>query len=190
MGWVALFLAGAVGGALCDQIHVQAGVLAYPHPFVLDQAWWVAPQFGVALFVILGGARLFAQRSRARSRVAVDAALFVGAYGATGMFNRWPAALTVALVAVWLVRLGVDEDRGVLLVFSLLLALGGTTYEGALASTGAFHYTHPDVFHVPVWLAGIYLDGAPLALDVARSLSGREKGGPLQARPSGTSLSQ
>src|SRR5436309_1219266 len=90
VGWVLLFLAGGIGGALCDQIHVRAGVLAYPHPFVFDQAWWVAPQFGVALLVILAGARPFAPRSRARSRVVLHAALFLGAYGATGLCNRWP----------------------------------------------------------------------------------------------------
>src|SRR5690349_19041704 len=80
VGWVLLFLAGGIGGALCDQIHVQAGVLAYPHPFVLDQAWWVAPQFGVAMLVILVGAGPFALRSHGRSRVVPDAALFLGAY--------------------------------------------------------------------------------------------------------------
>src|SRR4051812_7631186 len=69
VGWVLLFLAGGIGGALCDQIHVQAGVLAYAHPFVLDQAWWVAPQFGVAMLVVLAGARPFALRSRGRSRM-------------------------------------------------------------------------------------------------------------------------
>ena len=188
MGWVLLFLAGGVGGALCDQIHVQAGVLAYAHPFLLDQAWWVAPQFGVAMLVILAGARPFALRSRGRSRMLPDAALFLGAYGATGLFNRWPAGLAAALLAAWVVRVVVDESPGVLVVFSLLLAAGGTLYEGTLAGTGAFHYTRPDLYHVPLWLAGIYLDGAALALGVARSLFTREKAGPVWARLSRTAL--
>ena len=188
MGWVLLFLAGGIGGALCDQIHVQAGVLAYPHPFLADQAWWVAPQFGVAMLVILAGTRPFAVRSRSRSRTVPDAALFLGAYGATGLFNRWPVALAVALLALWLVRVAVDEHRAVLVVFAVLLAAGGTLYEGALAATGAFHYTRPDVFHVPVWLPGIYLNGAALALDVARALFTREEAGPVRARLLRTAL--
>ena len=189
MGWVLLFLAGGIGGALCDQIHVQAGVLAYPHPFVLDQAWWVAPQFGVAMLVILAGVRPFALRSRSRSRVLPDAALFLGAYGATGLFNRWPVALAAAFLVLFLARVAVDEGRGVLVVFAVLLAAGGTIYEGTLASTGAFHYTRPDLYHVPIWLPGIYLNGAALALDVGRSLFKHEKAGPLRARLSRTSLS-
>lgn len=188
MGWALLFLAGGIGGALCDQIHVQAGVLAYAHPFVADQAWWVAPQFGVAMLVILSGARPFALRSQSRSRALLDASLFLGAYGATGLFNRWPAALAVALLAVWLVRVAIDEHRTVLALFAVLLAAGGTLYEGTLAGTGAFHYTRPDLYHVPVWLPGIYLNGAALALDVARSLFAREKAGPAGARPSRTAL--
>ena len=42
------FALGLVGGALCDQIHVQSGVLAYRKPRLARQAWWVGPQFGVA----------------------------------------------------------------------------------------------------------------------------------------------
>src|SRR6266550_3894238 len=55
--WVIVFVAGSGGGALCDQIHVQSGVLAYPHPWVADQAWWVAPQFGLGMIVVLATAR-------------------------------------------------------------------------------------------------------------------------------------
>jgi hypothetical protein len=189
VGWVLLFLAGGIGGALCDQIHVRSGALSYPHPAVFDQAWWVAPQFGVGILVVLTAVRPFARRAPGRSRTAIDAVLFLAAYGATGLFHRWPVGLTVVLPIAWLVRLAVDDDRGLLLVWSLLLALGGTLYEGTLAGTGAFHYTRPDVYHVPMWLPGIYLNGAALALDVGRSLFGREKAGPVRARLSRTSAS-
>jgi hypothetical protein len=185
-----LFLAGGIGGALCDQIHVQAGVLAYPHPVVFDQAWWVAPQFGAGVLVILAGVRPFARRATGPPRPLPDALLFVAAYGATGLFHRWPAALAVGLVVPWLVRLALEHDRAVLVAWSLLLAAGGTLYEGTLAGTGAFHYTRPDLYHVPLWLPGIYLNGAAFALDVGRTLFGREKAGPLRARLSGTSFSR
>jgi hypothetical protein len=165
---VLLFLAGGIGGALCDQIHVQAGVLVYAHPFMLDQAWWVAPQFGVGMLVILVGVRPFARRTTGPSHALPDAGLFLAAYGATGLFHRWPAALAVGLVVAWAARLAAHRDRAVLLVFSLLLAVGGTLYEGTLARTGAFHYTRPDLYHVPIWLPGIYLNGAALALHVGR----------------------
>jgi hypothetical protein len=178
-----LFLAGGIGGALCDQIHVQSGVLSYPHPFLFDQAGWVTPQFGIGMIVILAGVRAFARRAPGRSRTALDGGLFLAAYASTGLLHRRPTSLAVALAVTWLARLAVEDDRAVLLAWSILLALGGTLYEGTLAGTGAFHYARPDLYHVPLWLPGIYLNGAALALDLGRLLYvKREEGGLLRAR--------
>jgi hypothetical protein len=176
--WLGLAVAGAVGGAACDQIHVRSSVLTYAHPWLAGQAWWVAPQFGVAVCLMVAASVPVARVSARHSprpdptEVAGQAAWFLVAYGATGVFGAHHAVLVASVLAVaWAGRIVTRSDRWPLLVASLLLAGGGVLYEGTLAGTGAFHYTHPDVYHVPWWLAGIYLQGAPLLVSVARVFS-------------------
>ena len=171
----ALWAVGMVGGALCDQIHVQSGVLAYPHPSLWGQPWWVGPQFGVAVVVMLLAAAPAVRLARPRSPrpngriVAVDGLWFIAAYAASGWWgNGHGRALAVVYGLTWLARMVTRPDRVVLVVVGVLLACGGVLYEGTLAGTGAFHYAHPDVYHVPIWLAGIYLHGAPLLVAVTR----------------------
>jgi hypothetical protein len=180
--WLAVFVAGSIGGSLCDQIHVQSGVLVYQHPWLADQAWWVGPQFGAGLLVVFAGARAairVTDRVAARGavvdgllqrRLVGDGLWFLAAYTASGLGHRHPAVLAAALGLTWVLRLAVRSDRWQAGSFSIALTLGGVLYEGTLAGTDAFHYTHPDIYHVPVWLAGIYLHGGPLALTVARYL--------------------
>lgn len=170
-----LFLAlvfGSIGGLLCDQIHVQFGVLWYADPDFLGQPWWVGPQFGVALIVILLGTRPLAARSTAPRPEILSIAggflLFVAAYFATGILKDQPLLLSAILLASWLVRVLKRPDRGVAMVHTLLLAIGGVAYESALSSTGVFSYASPDLGWVPVWLPLLYGHGAPVALDVCR----------------------
>jgi hypothetical protein len=169
-----LFVAGGLGGALCDQIHVRSGVLSYPDPVLAGQSWWVAPQFGLAVPVMLLAARRFAEAARrarsgaVRRELVTGGAWFLAAYGASGLWHGHPALLAAGYGVAWLARLAGRPDRVPLAAWSILLALGGTFYEGTLAATGAFHYGRPDLYHVPIWLPGIYLHGAPLALAVAR----------------------
>jgi hypothetical protein len=170
-----LWLAGALGGALCDQIHVQAGVLAYRHPTFLDQSWWVGPQFGVAVVAMIVGAVPAARLStRAAGRpgarmLVTDTLWFVAAYAASGLWgNDHARALAVVYGLTWVARLAVRPDWLALAAVSVTLVGGGVLYEGTLAGTGAFHYIHPGVYHVPIWLAGIYLHGAPLLVNVTR----------------------
>jgi hypothetical protein len=170
-------LLGALGGAALDQIHVQSGVLAYPHSSVFEQSWWVAPQFGLAVLAMLVAAGPVAAAASRQSplpsaaQVSQEAVWFIGAYAASGLFgNGHGAELAVIYVLSWVARLARRADRLVAGVASVTLAAGGILYEGTLAGTGAFHYTHPAVYHVPIWLAGIYLHGAFLLIDVARHL--------------------
>ena len=158
-----LFVVGSLGGALLDQIHVRTGVLSYPKPLLAGQPWWVAPQFGVGALVVETTARPVAGRVGARSMPA-DAAWFFSAYAASGLLRRWPRALAAAFLVTWLARV---RREPALAAYSLVLALGGSAYEGWWSSTGAFAYAAPDVGGVPIWLPGLYLHGAPLALSVA-----------------------
>ena len=51
--WGGVFVAGSVGGALLDQLHVRGGVISYKRRRFPRQPWWVAPQFGLATIAIL-----------------------------------------------------------------------------------------------------------------------------------------
>ena len=159
-----LFVAGSIGGALLDQIHVRGGVLSYPKPDLARQPWWVAPQFGVGALLVDASARPMARRAAPRS-LAPDAAWFFASYLASGAFRRWPRMLAFAFLVTWMARV---RREPVLAGYSVALAAAGTAYESWWSSTGAFSYSSPDVAGVPLWLPGLYLHGAPLALAVAR----------------------
>jgi hypothetical protein len=168
-----LFAGGGIGLALCDQIHVQAGVLSYETGGFFGQAWWVPLQFGVAALAICAAAWPFARRREppAARDFAISALWFVAAYAASGVFDRWPSALAAAFALAWAGRVAVARDRAELVFFSVLLAAGGTGTEALLSAAGTFSYAEPDFLGVPVWLPGLYLHGAPLALAVTRWVS-------------------
>jgi hypothetical protein len=158
---------GAAIGLCLDRIHVVSGVLAYRDPVLWGQAWWVPLLFAAVAPLILVNDLLATRIVGAPAGPPahpVDAATgwFIAAYLATGVFWRWPVALLVGLVLVWVVRTGrnVRRDR---LVAALGLAIAGPLFEAALASTGTFWYVHPDVLGVPIWLAGLYLYVADFA---------------------------
>jgi hypothetical protein len=168
-----LFAGGGIGLALCDQIHVQTGVLSYEAGGYFGQAWWVPLQFGVAALAICAGAWPFARRLAPPSAevLTIGAAWFVAAYAASGVFDRWPYALAAAFVVTWAGRVAVARHRAALTAFSLLLAAGGTGAEALLSAAGTFDYADPDFLGLPAWLPGLYLHGAPLALAVTRWLA-------------------
>jgi hypothetical protein len=169
---LALFAGGGVGLALCDQIHVQADVLHYDTGGFFGQAWWVPLQFGLASLAIVAGAAPFARR-RAEPRASdfvTGIAWFAAAYAASGIFDAHPYALAVAFVVGWSARVALARERSVLVAYSVLLAAAGTGAEAILSAAGTFDYTAPDFIGVPIWLPGLYLHGAPLALALARAL--------------------
>ncbi|MEK6606893.1 MAG: hypothetical protein AABZ30_04455 [Myxococcota bacterium] len=178
-----LFVVGAILGTACDQIHVQFGVLWYPRPFMLGQAWWVPPLFGGAGIALSYGPALILRAlpaapppARPGREIAIAGASFVAAYFATGVFSAHPLALAAGLAAAWaarLVRLDRREAVGALVV-SLTAAAAGSLFEAALSSTGAFFYHRPDALGVPIWLPSLYLHVALLGRAIARVwLSGR-----------------
>jgi hypothetical protein len=168
-----IFVLGALGGALLDQIHVRAHVLVYAHPDLAGQPWWVAPQFGVAVVAIFVAAVAIARvepgGDRDRVPLAVDAGAFVLAYALTGVLRAHPAAIFIVLTTLWLALLFVHRDVAALAT-SVMLALVGPAYESVLSGSGAFAYTTgPLVARVPVWLPGLYLVGGVLASRAARA---------------------
>jgi len=180
--WLKILVVGGLCGALCDQIHVQGQVLSYAQPAIAGQAWWVAPLFGVASLVIYAAASLWAPLAERQSPAAVtpgeiarQALWFVAMYALSAGMQQKPIWLC-ALYAILLVRRLVRRrDVTAQLANAAGLAVGGTAFEMALSSTGAFSYRAPDVFGVPMWLPGLYLHGAPLALAVVRRIRQAER---------------
>jgi len=173
----ALFLAGGLGGLLCDQIHVQSGILAYASADFLGQARWVGPLFGTATVVMYLATWVWVGRSeRAQSglvsnrELALHGLWFVAAYFASALLQGQPKLLALVYLLLFLRRLLPRRDAAWQVANGVGLAIGGTTSEALLAATGVFHYNRPDLWTVPLWLPGVYLHGAPLALAVLRRL--------------------
>jgi hypothetical protein len=175
-GWLALAVCLGLIGAACDQFHVQSELLSYPDPWLWDQAAWVPLNFAVLLTglvaVTIPLARAAARRGVREPRaagLAADLAWFVGAYAVSGLVAPdHPDALAIAYVVVWLPRVALRPDRALLVPYGIALAIAGCLVEAAEIQLGWFAYAEPDVIGIPLWLPGIYLHGAPLALGVAR----------------------
>jgi hypothetical protein len=180
LAWLGLAVALGLLGAALDQFHVQSGLLAYPETAWWDQAWWVPLNFAVLLTSLVGitiavvRARSVDASPPGNGRLVANLAWFVGAYGlSAAVAPDHPDLLAAAYVVAWLPRvvLRPPGERPFLLVYGLALALAGCTVEAIEIGLGWFSYAEPQVAGVPLWLAGIYLHGSPLALDVSRRLA-------------------
>ena len=183
-GWLGLAICLGLLGAALDQFHVQSELLSYPDPWLWDQAAWVPLNFAVLLTGLVATTiplgRLAAARGVAEpdaARLLAGFAWFVGAYGLSAIVApEHPCLLAIGYVAVWVPRIALRPDRALLYPFGIALALAGCAVEAAEIELGWFSYAEPDVIGVPFWLAGIYLHGAPLALDVARRVDSTARG--------------
>jgi hypothetical protein len=172
------FACGAIGGAALDQMHVGGHVLAYERIDFAQQPWWVAPQFGAGAVLVLLAAFPLARREAGplavplppASTVGADAGWFLGAYLATALFDPYPRVLAGVLLVTWIARVSRGPNRTGRAAFAVVLATAGTLYEGTLAGSGAFTYLRSDAYNVPVWLPGLYLHGAALAVVASRLL--------------------
>lgn len=167
--WIGL---GAIGGLLCtvgDHLHVAFGVLAYPRPFLFDQAWWVPLLFGLsAVFLVRATLQWFRDTQHRSSHVIGDGIAFFLAYAITSPFHQHPNLLLGSLTALWALRLTLDRAPLNVWAHGLLVALGGCLFEASWSAAGFFHYLHPDVIGIPRWLGGIYLHASPCVLSIAQ----------------------
>jgi hypothetical protein len=170
--WLAVFVAGAMGGLALDHLHVRTGTLWYRDPMWFDQAWWVAPQFGLAMVFIVAALWLVARRWPARrrpsrTRLLADAIALALIYGVSGFLDDVaPFAFLGLAGGTWLASLVQRSDWKATMLLSAALAAGGTAYEMTLSSTGAFTYANDHFNGVPFWLPAIYLVGGLLAADI------------------------
>lgn len=167
-----VFVGGALGGTMLDQIHVRSHVLHYPHPSLSGEAWWVPPEFGaaatVAFLFAVWVTRRWGPASRDRVHVVVDASTFVVAYAVTGVLHRHSSVVLIVLLCLWGVMIFVHRAQPAFVLISVALTIAGPIYEGVLSSTGTFRYdVTPLVVNVPVWLSALYLNAGILAASFA-----------------------
>ncbi|AOP34870.1 hypothetical protein A0128_14050 [Leptospira tipperaryensis] len=161
---IVVLILGGIGLAVCDQIHVQYGVLKYFHVGFWGQAWWVAPQFLLATFFMYLGVLFFRKEMDEfqTKEFLIGVLLFGAAYFASGLFATYPYWLAASYLFFWIFRISIAKERKQLALFSIFLAIAGTLMEGMISRAGLFIYTQPDFLLVPIWLPGLYLHGAPL----------------------------
>ncbi|PJZ53337.1 hypothetical protein [Leptospira adleri] len=164
-----VLMLGGIGLAACDQIHVQYEVLKYFHNGLWGQAWWVAPQFFLATFLMYLGVFLIRKETGEfdGKKFVLSVLLFAVAYYASGLFATRPYTLAAAYLLFWIFRIFFEKERERFVLFSVLLAISGTLAEGLISRAGLFIYMQPDFLLVPIWLPGLYLHGAPLIWNLA-----------------------
>lgn len=165
-----VFAASCIVGPALDQIHVVGGALAYSDPWLLGQAWWVGPQFGLA-FALICAVSLAVQHHLGNRqpeptpapRIVQQLAWFLAAYLTTGILWERPWLLAGLLAIGLAIRVvSVRPDAAAVRTITLL-ALAGTAYEATLSSIpGTFDYTLTGQLPFPIWLPLLYAHGAPL----------------------------
>lgn len=162
-GLAACALLGAVVGTLLDGIHAYGDVLAYDVPGFGRWGWFVPLEFallgvGAGLAVPwLEGASGGANRNWSALERLGELALFACLYGATTLVGDGvdAVALTVALAVLAALRLLLGDGRGDL-PYVVVAAIAGPLGEMVIAALGAFHYEHPVLLGVPVWLPALW----------------------------------
>ena len=64
------------------------------------------------------------------------------------------------LYVSYLLRWSVTYEKGFLLGIGVAMALGGILVEGSISAMGQMQYVFPAIYHVPLWLGGVYLHGS------------------------------
>jgi hypothetical protein len=184
IGVPVLFGVGALIGTAADQIHVQSGISVYPRPssLLFGQAWWVPLLFGAAGLALASWhavlLRLTGEQTPRASSLGVARSMlwFLAVYASTAAFQHTPLRLTLALVLVWIARVATAPTKEKV-IGGPILAVGGSLFEAALSSTGAFHYQHPDVLLVPAWLPALYLHASLLVREACLAFIARPRAG-------------
>ena len=166
-----LLLLGATLGTALDHLHVWGGVLAYATPSWFAQAIWVPPLFAGAALGLAEGyghtATLLQTRPHPHSlaRLLLTFGLFACGYALTAIAPAQTAlhdtVLLLVLVGSWLLYTQmIDGWSRAFVIHAIAAAVMGTGVELLLTHVGAFHYLHPTLFTVAIWLPGLYLWGA------------------------------
>ena len=165
-------LLGAVVSTFCDANHVFTDTLSYPEPFLFRQGWFVFPGFFVAFtfmainyhftsVLIPKCIRKEASMSAGNaSSFAENLLFFMAIYLMSGFGNHHPILLSIIFFGGFVARLVFTYERPFILLFAILLGIGGMFVEGLMTKFDLVHYREPEIFGVPYWLGGVYMHGA------------------------------
>ncbi len=167
------------GLTLCDRMHWRHGALVYSRPGLLaGQPLWVPPLFALGAVVLVlthrwcVGFRLgHAPRASIVTALA-QTALFVLAYACTAWFHEHPWLLAITLTTSW-IPVALTQRYAGFLALALVAAVVGPLVECGVTLAGGFHYTHPELGLVPIWLPPLYLWAAYCGAGLDRWLAAR-----------------
>ncbi|RQV85280.1 DUF2878 domain-containing protein [Burkholderia anthina] len=155
--------------------HVRNGILSYNvGPFIDAQSVFVWPIFVAAITLILAFTSFLTKNATPSSfsKLLLPFAIVHAAYFCSEIWGiSHPTELTLALIALWVVRIALtSEYRAQIVVVSLMLAVCGPLGEGFVSMLGLFDYapTLKQFVSVPYWLSCLYLNAGALAVTAAR----------------------
>lgn len=163
---------GAIVATLCDANHVFTETLSYPEPFLFGQAIFVLPGFFVAFtFMALNYHYVTAVFPKSAEKgISMSAGtfapfvesflFFMMVYLLSGFGNYHPDLLSVIFFGSFFIRLAFIYEKTFILLFAIMLGIGGMLVEGAMTQVDLVHYREPEIFGVPYWLGGVYMHGA------------------------------
>jgi mannose/fructose/N-acetylgalactosamine-specific phosphotransferase system component IIC len=175
---LAYFVIGGIAGTLLDRIHTYFGVLAYAHPFVCGEAWWVPLIMGTASVALVVGYKMWCaifgeERGGGTDRDVIIASVwFAAVYLASGLAKDDPIALTIAFTATFLARALDTPASRAMWAHAATAAVVGTLVEFGLTHIGAFRYLHPNAAGLPYWIGALYLHAGLLGRAVERRFGG------------------
>ena len=156
--YLGLSLLGAALATALDYEHVQHRVLAYPHPSMGVQEWWVPLLFGVSTLALVIQARFYRRSAERMSRreLWLRVADFAMAYLVTSFARDQPLWLTAGLVVAWVPWVAREPRQWLM---GVAVAVAGPVVEISLSHLGAFAYLpdQPLWLGVPIWLPALYL---------------------------------
>lgn len=172
-----IFGVGGVIGAICDGFHSHTNILYYPNEWFLKAAWWVPLLFGVASLAVAYG-HLFYDRLVHRPRITLSWANviagligFVAIYAGSAFLPLSESTKTIVLSIGVILMIRQLNPTWYALPPLLITALIGCTVESILSHWGYFHYTHPDILDIPMWLPLLYAAASIGIGNWARKLS-------------------
>ena len=162
----------------CDYYcHTRMDVLYYHKP---DHNYSMFPRhptydvfvgfFGISIFCVVSGLCFFHDiRTIYLDHTLLSVLLFVLQYYFSGLFQEYPMCLHNLFLLTWGLHLysafgGSEVGSGVtcakVAVYSIMLGMLGPVVEGFYSSEIKFFaYNGVVVYHVPVWLCGLYMNG-------------------------------
>ena len=158
---------------LCDYYcHARLDVLYYHHP---EKGYSLFPKhptsevfagfFGITLFCFFTGLIFFGRKFQVvyADHAVFSVFIFVLQYYCSGVFKNYPMLLFNAFLLTWGIHLTsafTGSNCNKVVIFSIMLGILGPLVEGYYSGVVKFFaYNGILVYHVPIWLGVLYMNG-------------------------------